>query len=340
MLPAAPASGVENDNEVTRLLERLDVMPPRHHGGLTVFALRIRSGEDPTNYAALDEAIRGGTLRVSDTGAVARVTMQNTSRHLWVFAMAGEVILGGKQNRMLRDDVLLPPNSRPIEVGTYCVEKDRWTGGPHAAFEKGAGVGNYALRRKALAGAPQADVWAQVEEEQRRFRVPSATKDFHAVLSDEAVQRELRAYHEAFVPVWRPRTVGVVVAQGGRIVSADLFASASLFAKLRHKLVTSHAFDCVRRYPRHRPVLGQEAARDFLARVYDAGFRGGSTPGAGSRLDFSGNGVTGESLVHGGHVVHAHVTPAGRPVPLPVPVPRPPRPPRPPIRPLPRPETR
>ena len=325
----AAARGFEADNEVTRLIERLDVMAPQHYRGLTVFPLRIRSGEDGTDYAALDEAFRGGFLRVSDTGSVGRVTMQNTSHRRWVFAMAGEVILGGKQNRMLREDVLLPPNSRPVVVATYCVEKDRWTGDVKAAFKGGYGVGNYALRRKALARAPQAEVWAQVDEEQRRFRVPSATKDFHAVMNDAAVQRELASYRTAFVRIWRPRTVGIVVARGGRIVSADVFGSSALFWKLRHKLVDSYAFDCVGRYQHVRPSFDQRAARDFMARLYSTAYRGGSTPGSGSRLDFSGNGVTGAALSRAGLVVHLDVRPTGRPVPVPIP--------RPPIRPLPEP---
>lgn len=326
------AQAVENHNEVTRLLAKLDVMAGHHYRGLALFPLRLRGTEDETDYASLDEGFRGGFIRVSDTGSVSRVAMQNVSRHQWAFAMSGEVILGGKQNRMLSEDVLLPPNSRPIVVPTYCVEKDRWTGHPKAAFTAGRGVGNAALRRKALAKAPQAEVWAQVDEEQRRFRISSRTKDFDAVMSAPAVQRELGSYRKAFMPIWRPRGVGFVVAQGGRIVGADVFCNTRLFGKLRHKLLDSYAFDCLYRYRRHRPILNQAAARDFMARIYDARFSHASTPGAGSKLSFSGNGANGSALVRRGACIHLHVASAMRVVPIPRP--------RPPIRPMPRPEER
>lgn len=321
----------DTDNEVTRLLESLDVLAPSYHGGLILFPLQLRGHGDRADYASLDEAFRGGYLRVSDTGSVERVTMQNTSRSRWVAALAGEVILGGKQNRMLREDVLLPPDDRPYTVPTYCVEKDRWTGHAKSAFRAGSSVGNYALRQKAMAGAPQAEVWGQVDEEQRRFRVAAPTKDFDAVMQSPAVARELSAYRKAFLPIWRPRIVGFVVARGGRIVAADAFGSARLFASLRHKLLDSYAFDCIGRHHGHRPSLGQAAARDFMAQVYAARFSRGSTPAAGSRLDFSGR-TSGSALVHRGTVVHLHATQAGRPLP-------PPRPPRPPL-PIPRPELR
>ncbi len=325
---ASPLAAQQNDNEVTRLLEKLEVLAPRHYGGLTLFPLQLRGAEDGTDYASLDEAIRGGYLRVSDSGSVERVTMQNTSRRRWVFAMAGEVILGGKQNRMLREDVLLPPDARPYVVPTYCVEKDRWTGHAQAPFKAGRGVGNYALRRKALARASQAEVWAQVDEEQRRFRVAAPTKDFSAVMDDPAVARQLADYRKVFIPIWRPRTVGFVAAQGGRIVAADAFCNTRLFGKLRQKLIDSYAFDCIGRYRRHRPTLGQAAARDFMAQIYVARFRRGSTPAAGSKLDFSGR-TSGSALIRGRAVIHLHATQSHRIVP-------PPRPPRPPI-PIPRP---
>jgi len=317
------------ENEVTRFLEKLSVMPPHHHGGLTLFALQLSGTEDQSDYATLDDAIRGGYLRVSDTGVVARVTMENTSGHEWVFAMTGEVILGGKQNRMLREDVLLPPGSGPVTVPTYCVEQGRWVGQAGATFREGKGLGSYALRRKALADAPQAEVWRQVESERRRFGVASETQDYGAVMDSPEASRALGRYREAFARIWRPRTVGVVVAQGGRIVSADAFCNTRLFSKLRHKLVNSYARDCVGRYKGFRPRLRQQDARDFMARVYTAVFRRRSSPGAGDVLTYRGRGIRGSALVHRNATLHLHAAPHYRPIPIP-------RPPRPPIEPHPR----
>jgi len=320
------------DNEVTRFLGKLLVHAPRHHGGLTIFPLELRGTEDETDYASLDEGFGQSFIRVSDTGSVNRVTMENLSRHRWVSAIAGEVLRGGKQNRMLRVDVLLPPSSGPVIVPTYCVEQGRWTGREGAGFREGRTLSNYALRQRALAGASQAEVWGQVDAEQRRFGIASPTRDYEAVAQSPAVARELSAYRAAFVRVWRPRTVGFVVAQGRRIVSADVFCNARLFWKLRHKLIDSYAFDCVRRYPGWRGWRGdQQEAINFMARIYTARFDRRSSPGAGEKLAFRGNGVEGRALVHRGAVIHLHASPGYRI--LRVPPPRPPRP----IPPLPQP---
>jgi len=312
----------QDDNEVTRLLGRLLVHAPEHFRGLTIFPLELRGGEDDTDYTTLDDAIRGGFLRVLDTGTVERVIMENASRHHWVFALAGEVISGGKQNRMVREDVLIAPDTR-VTVPTYCVEQRRWVGGDK--FASGRYLSNYALRQKAMAAAPQAEVWEQVDAEQRRFRIESATRDYEAVAGSPAVSRELGAYRGAFERLWRPRIVGFVVAQGDRIAGADAFCNPRLFHSLRDKLLDSYAFDCVGRFDRIRPpAFRQEDARDFMARIYSARFRRQATPGAGDALAFSGTGVEGSALLNRNAVVHLHATPGYRI--LPPPVPRPPLP--------------
>jgi hypothetical protein len=319
------------DNEVTRFLARLSVHAPQHFRGLTIFALELNRAEDEADYTTLDEAFRGGIIRVSDSGVVRQVVMENVSHREWVFAMAGEVISGGKQNRMVREDVLLPPNSGPVTVPTYCVEQGRWVGDDRAKFEAGKTLSNYALRQKAMAGAPQAEVWRQVDAEQKRFRVDSSTQDYEAVASSPAVVRELREYRSAFDRIWVPRIVGFVVAQGDRIVAADAFCNARLFSRLRDKLIDSYAFDCVGRFERIRPGLRQEDARNFMARIYDARFQRQQSPGAGQSLAFTGNGLEGASLINRGAVLHLHATPGYRILPPPVP--------EPPI-PIPRPELR
>jgi len=319
------AGGPQANNEATRLLERLDVMPPQHFRGLTLFPLELRGGGDGSEYLTFDEAARAGVLRVWDTGRVEGITMENVSRREWVFAMAGEVVYGGRQNRMLREDVLLPPGSGPVVVATYCVEHGRWQGRSDR-FDGSRALSNYALRSRALAGAPQQEIWDQVEREQRRFGVESPTRDYDAVAASPAVTRELGEYRAAFAPIWQGRTVGFVVAQGRTIVSADAFTSPRLFWRLRDKLLDSYAFDCVRRYPERGDWgLRQVDARDFMARIYDSRFRLTRSPGAGDDLEFSGNGMSGNALVYRDGVVHLHVTPGQiiRPLPPPEPGPLP-----------------
>ena len=64
-----------------------------------------------------------------------------------VLLLAGEILVGGKQNRVLREDILLPPLSGPRPIGVYCVEQGRWNEG-RRDFESKSTFADPGLRRK------------------------------------------------------------------------------------------------------------------------------------------------------------------------------------------------
>ena len=83
-------------------------------------------------YTSLKEALEKKKINITEkegkSGAeVNTLYAQNTSRDT-LFLMAGEVIQGGKQDRVIGEDVVLPPNSK-VMLPVYCVEQGRWSAG-------------------------------------------------------------------------------------------------------------------------------------------------------------------------------------------------------------------
>ena len=133
------------------------------HGGLTIVPV-LASGRISAHPAmrTLDDALRSGTLRVAELGSasVPHVLVDNRG---WqpVFLMAGEIIIGGKQDRVIREDAVIPARSGPTEVAVYCVEQGRWA--PVAGrFESAPYAADADLRSRAAAGAGQESVWNHV----------------------------------------------------------------------------------------------------------------------------------------------------------------------------------
>src|SRR5262249_6617123 len=95
-------------------------------GGLQVFGLRWPAGNG-LDYTTLDEAIAAGTLEVteiSDGGSVPTLKVSNRADSR-VFLMAGEQLVGAKQNRVLNASILVEARTElPIPVS--CVEAGRW----------------------------------------------------------------------------------------------------------------------------------------------------------------------------------------------------------------------
>ncbi len=194
----------------------------------------------------LDEAVRRGSLRVTEVGAgsVPSLLVVNHGRRP-VFLLAGEILLGGKQDRVLRQDVVVPPHAT-IEVSVYCVEKGRWDARASrgAAFDSAPSVvADGALRSRAAAGRSQEDIWSHVERKSAEAGVSSATGAYRSYVESPAVTRRLDEIVSRCAPpsAWRGRAVGAVFTSAGRVLGVELFDDSRLMRELWPKLVRSYA---------------------------------------------------------------------------------------------------
>lgn len=325
----------ERRNEVTALLDDLLVDGPYHYRGLTLFPLTLSSGEDHRAYQTLDEGLANGTVTVKERagGVVSELVLANTA-HIHTFILAGELLLGGKQNRLIREDLLLPPKSGDVVVPVYCGQKGRWSA--DTKFHTKDSMANSNVRQRALAGAPQAEVWSGIREDAGRLQALTESEDLQQVYDSPENRRALADYRTNCIDYLRRRpAVGFVVARYGTIVGAEVFRSRSLFQRLQGKLIDSYAVDCLgwepetwRRRPTGQPTV--EQARTFLSRAYQANYSVRSTPGAGRLLVLTGR-STGQALGLQGSCVHLSlyervpipIRPVPPPVPIPLPIPRP-----------------
>src|SRR2546422_3226681 len=103
-----------------------EVCGVRQAAGLQVFGLKwpSASGHD---YLTLDEALEQQALEVTEVDAGGRVPtlkVANKSGRM-VFLMAGEELVGGKQNRVLNASMMVPAKG-DLPVPVTCVERGRW----------------------------------------------------------------------------------------------------------------------------------------------------------------------------------------------------------------------
>ena len=323
-----PAPRPVRSNPLTEMVGRLTVREGYHYRGLTVFPIELARVTEPTVYLSAEEALANGmlTVREKGSGVVPSIIVANRGREP-ILMLGGELLLGGKQNRVLRDDVLLPARSGPVEVPVLCIEQGRWSGRT-ATFESRRSVAPLGVRGRAQAGRPQAEIWEGVSLYQRSFRVESKTADLQAVHDLPEVRKSLEEYRANFAKrCWRPEQVGMVVARYGRIVGADVFGNAAMFRKHRDRLLESYAVDCIaygrRGRELRRKAPGRSMAERFLRRVFRARYSWRATPGLGRLLSVSGAGLSGSALVCKDNVLHTCLFPEAEVI---VPIVRPPRP--------------
>ena len=97
---------------------------PHTHENLSLYFIHGKSAPGPVPLT-LEEALAKGLVEVNETDQVNSLTIENKSREE-VFIHAGDIVKGGRQDRVVTATLILPPKSGRINASVYCVESGRW----------------------------------------------------------------------------------------------------------------------------------------------------------------------------------------------------------------------
>jgi len=298
----------ETSPVVAQLLGRIEVQGPIHHENLTLFPL-VGSGQSTTSFLTLEQALSSGRVQVQEKGSgeVNLVRMRNIGK-TFVFGMAGEIVSGAKQDRMLQHDILLPPNSGWLDVPVYCTEQGRWHGTSMSFETKGQLVAG-SVREAASRNQSQTEVWAEVDAVHAKVGAAAPSHAFARVYEDANVQERAKPYVEQLTGLVSryPNAQGVLVAVGSRVVCVDLFGSTGLFRKMWPKLLRSYVIDALSEKP--EGTLSRFPARQFIRTAAAASLSGRNTVGAGQLYHLSSPNASGSALLFRAGLVHLDLFP-------------------------------
>jgi len=294
------------------------ILTPITHGDLTVFPVVSAKVHDTSDFITLDEGIRSGEVVVTEVGnlhstmrrrppyqtrtyqgaEVNRLVLVNNSKHPLIL-LAGEVVTGGKQDRVVGKDRIVPAESDPVDLSVFCVEHGRWTE-TSTKFDTHASVMlQPSVRMKAMADQDQQKVWDEVGKSKASMSAsvmagpppppsgtPTAgnveayayatrqldgTTSYAKARENTAVKQQVesitepmqKSYESVIKQLRNQNAVGVVVAVKGHIVWADMFASSALLGKYWPKLLDSYATEALT-MPGTRGETSIKEAQTFL----------------------------------------------------------------------------
>lgn len=199
---------------------------------------------DMSRVVPLNKALQDGRLKIKEHADGAQVnTLQavNTSKDT-IYLMQGEVVVGGQQDRMLAQDVLIPPGAT-MDIGAFCVEHGRWSeNGTGQGFHSTIGVVDQKVRKAAAVEGEQTRVWDAVAEDVAKQEAGSASGSYAHLMQDKEFQAERQRYRERLLglPGAVGNVVGVVAVSGNKVVGCDIFATDVLFAQAYPQLVDAY----------------------------------------------------------------------------------------------------
>jgi hypothetical protein len=99
---------------------------PWTHDNLTIFLIHDEDRIKGKTFRILQEALAEEEAIVHETGTVNLLHVENVSQDAEVFIQSGDIVKGGKQDRLIAFDLILPPKSGKVPVIAYCVDQSRW----------------------------------------------------------------------------------------------------------------------------------------------------------------------------------------------------------------------
>jgi ARG/rhodanese/phosphatase superfamily protein len=296
-------------------LKSVEVGGHQQYEALEVFHLRWASDGNALDYLTLDEALEGKWIEVaesSENGAVPEIKIINRSNRM-VFLMAGEQVIGCKQNRVLNASIMVSGNSE-IPLPVTCVEGGRW-GYKSPIFSSGYTSSHYHLRammdRQAsqsykFAGAPRTDqaaVWSEVSRKLSAVGSRSPSSELQAMYRDYDCKLA-----EAMKQLPAPEGFhGAVFTVAGRIAGADLFDKPETFRKLWPKLVRSSVIDSFEASTESPSLTAMQDVAAWLERSTRATPTKYPSPGIGQDIRLEGQDMFGAGLVVEDHPVHVEL---------------------------------
>jgi hypothetical protein len=256
----------------------LEIGSPSSYANLAVFpiTLKVREADPASRYITLDEGVKQNLIEVKEMGEstpsiqrvrpardsqerqssyqpsgaeVNRLKIFNKSNKTLIL-LAGEMVVGGKQDRIVQKDTLIKPGKDGVPLSVFCVEQGRWEGGK-AKFGTTAGgfggnVADPSVRGVAQAKSEQSAVWSSVAGQNNSLGVNNSTQTYRGAIDSKKVQADVSAYLEAIKVTFPKNAVGAIVAINGKLVWIDLFpTSQTLFNLYWPKLLRSYAMDAL-----------------------------------------------------------------------------------------------
>jgi hypothetical protein len=247
----------DSENVTAEKSGRFEVLGPFTHLNLALYLVKGCDIIHKTRFVTLEQALEDKKVTIEETGQVNNLVISSRYTEEYVFIQAGDIVRGGRQDRTLGTDFIVPPGAKKMPLQSFCVESGRWQarGGEDAGKFSVSGnqVASRQLRVANRLKKSQQEVWYGVSELQDKLsdntgssvKSPVSPSSLELTLDNKDVKTGSQEYVEALQGIIKGREhiVGFVFAINGQLNTAEVYGSEELFRQLWPKLLRTTAVE-------------------------------------------------------------------------------------------------
>jgi hypothetical protein len=255
--PLAPADAPPQPLQTVVVKYKLS--GPYSYQNLSIYLVHGGDQLKNKNYLTLKEALEQRKVIVHETGNVNQLTIENVTLHEEIFVQAGDIVKGGRQDRVIGVDLIVPPKSGKLPLSAFCVEAGRWTrrGNEDAAAFRtsNAQAPTKDLKFAVRAEMAQDKVWANVAKAQSQLSANlgqsvqsgQSASSLQLTLEAKKVQESVADYARELgrCVEGKDDVIGYVAAINGAVNCADIYVTHNLFMKVWPTLIQGSAVEAL-----------------------------------------------------------------------------------------------
>lgn len=240
---------------------------PYTHKNLSIFLIHGNDKVTGKTILTLDEAIEQRKIIIHETSQVNTLILENIS-NVYIFINSGDIVKGGKQDRVIQWDLLVKPGSGKIPVSSFCVEQNRWSQRGkeqlHSFSSSKKRLASRELKLAAKKASKQGEVWDEVATMQSKLsrnigqsaKSSVSESSLQLTLENREIENRANAYTKGISELVGDLSdiIGFAFAINGELNSADLYCNNELFKKVWPKMLEACAIEAISEFDKDMQV--------------------------------------------------------------------------------------
>lgn len=197
----------------------------------------------PRSFLSLSVAMQQKKIKITENKFDGRenvntLNIRNLSKE-YILVESGDLLKGGKQDRMSAETKLIAPGSDVNYLNVFCIEKGRWD--KKAKPFSYAGFADATIRKAGDSSGVQQHVWREIEKQ--FVANETLTETYPYLQLQKKKTGQLNDYQQFFINRFKQSDsvyAGFIVLTDSTILAADIFANEYLLASSFEKLLSSY----------------------------------------------------------------------------------------------------
>lgn len=248
------------------------VTGPYSQNNLSIYLIHGQDQIKNQSYLTLSEAMQLKKVKVHETSKVNQLSIENLSKSQHVYIQAGDIVKGGKQDRVFSTDMVLEPGSGKVNIASFCVEQGRWNKrGKESAREFNSSTKKLSSKELKLAARlknNQSEVWSEVAKAQTKLgnsiggnvKSKDSVSSLQLTLENENLVNKISEYKKELISLLQGKdnTIGYAFAINSKLNTMNIYANQTLLKKLWPQIIDAAATEAVSEYKKELSINSPE----------------------------------------------------------------------------------